>query len=88
MPLHVAVALANVGHGAQEAPHEVTLELLAQAAPHRWKLVLQATPQTPVVHVDAPFAGTGQTVPQLPQFVMSVAGVTSHPFAALPSQSE
>jgi hypothetical protein len=42
-------------------------------------------PHMPALQVGVP-PGSGQTWPQLPQFVTSELTWASHPFAALPSQ--
>jgi hypothetical protein len=65
--LHVAVVFGGTAHGVHDAPQLVVLTLLRHAAPHAWKPVLHANPQTPATHVAAPFAGTAQTVPHAPQ---------------------
>jgi hypothetical protein len=36
VPLHVGCALAGVGHGVHDVPHELIEPLLSHALPHWW----------------------------------------------------
>lgn len=45
---------------------------VTQVPPQLVKPVLQVMPQTPAVQVACPFVGTGQTLPQLPQLLVSL----------------
>lgn len=72
-PVQVLTAFGWTGHGVQLAPHEFTLpfaeHVVGLAVGQPWNPVAQASPQVGGVpaQVGPPFAGSGQTVQELPQ---------------------
>ena len=53
--------------------------MFTHAAPHLLKPAVQLKPQVPELQLGAPFAGASHTLPQTPQFDVSVCAVTQEP---------
>ena len=71
------LAQVPVPQGWSQPPQWVTLLVTSTQAPeHSWKPVAQSTPQTPSWQTGTPPAAVGQALPQVPQFVRSVAAST------------
>lgn len=79
VPLHVAVALAGVVHGVQDAPHESTEVFATHAPAHAWKPVLQLNPQLVPLHVADALDGGMHGVHELPQLLTPVLATHALP---------
>ena len=90
--LHAAIEFAGALHNIPQPPQCALLTLVSVSQPfialpsQLANPALHAAPQTPNVHDAAPFAGTGHTVPHVPQLTGLVFVLTSQPFAKLLSQ--
>jgi hypothetical protein len=93
-PMHPAVALAGLEHGALHEPQWLTLVSVLTSQPSAEFMLQSAngrahvpTPHTPALHAAAPPGGTGHALPQRLQLSMSVLRLVSQPLRGLPSQS-
>jgi hypothetical protein len=91
-PLHVRVAFVGLGHEFPHAPHEAGSSRLASHPFDGFESQLpnpaaHCSPHVLIAHVAVAWAAFAHTNVQLPQRSGSLRVSTSHPFAALPSQS-
>jgi len=71
VPSHVAFEFVGTEQAVHDAPHVLTLELLAQAPPQLWYPALQEMPQLVPLQVAMPLLGTLHATHELPQLAVA-----------------